>query len=61
MFLSVKFIIFAFILYNYDKNISRLIIWQKNGNEHIFKYFKLLTFVSILKILEICNLKILWK
>ena len=49
MFLSVKFIIFAFILYNYDKNISRLIIWQKNGNEHIFKYFKLLTFVNLIK------------
>ena len=50
MFLSVKFIIFAFILYNYDKNISRLVIWQKkNGNEHIFKYFKLLTFVNIIK------------
>ena len=49
MFLSVKFIIFAFILYNYDKNISRLIIWQKNGNEHIFKYFKPLTFVNIKK------------
>ena len=49
MFLSVKFIIFAFILYNYDKHISRLKKKKKNGNEHIFKYFKLLTFVNIKK------------